>query len=147
MNGKPESHEEAFAMLTGPGAPFELVTETVGGLEMPVFKNRSRSLRELLARSMEFGDAEMAVWDTGTRWTFEEHGRLVASVAAGLRGKHGVGPGSRVAILASNCPEWILTAWATLSLGGVVVAMNGWWQGEEIRYGLDLSEPELLVAD
>ncbi len=147
MNGKPESHEEAFAMLTGPGAPFELVTETVGGLEMPVFKNRFRSLRELLARSMEFGDAEMAVWDTGTRWTFEEHGRLVASVAAGLRDKHGVGPGSRVAILASNCPEWILTAWATLSLGGVVVAMNGWWQGEEIRYGLDLSEPELLVAD
>lgn len=147
MNGKPESHEEAFAMLTGQGAPFELVTETVGGLEMPVFKNRFRSLRELLARSMEFGDAEMAVWDTGTRWTFEQHGRLVASVAAGLRDKHGVGPGSRVAILASNCPEWILTAWATLSLGGVVVAMNGWWQGEEIRYGLDLSEPELLVAD
>ncbi len=141
------SYAETVAALTGPGGPFELVTETVKGLEIPVFKNRMHSLRELLSRSLEFGDAEFVVWDHGIRWSFVDHERLVASVAAALREKHGVGPGSRVAILASNCPEWMLTAWATLSLGGVVVAMNGWWQGDEIRYGIELSEPELLVAD
>ena len=35
------------------------------------------------------------------------------------------------AILAANGPEWILTFWAVTSLGGVVVAMNGWWAGDE----------------
>jgi len=145
--GRPGSYEEARARLTAPGAPFELGLETVAGREMPVFRQHFRSLRELLARSEAFGSAELAVWDTGLRWTFEEHVRLVASVAAGLQERHGVGPGSRVAILAENRPEWVLTAWATISLGGVVVAMNGWWQGDEIRYGLELGDPELLVVD
>jgi acyl-CoA synthetase (AMP-forming)/AMP-acid ligase II len=141
------SYEDAVAVLTGPGGPFELVEETVNGHSMPVFKNRFGSLREILARSVEFGNAELAVWDTGLRWSFVEHERMVASVAAALRGRHGIGPGSRVAILGANSPEWVLTAWATIALGGVVVAMNGWWQGDEIRYGLELGDPELLVAD
>ena len=147
MSQAPASHREAIARLTAAGSPFELATETVGGLEMQVFKNRFRSLREVLAHSVRFGDAELAVWDDGDRWSFVEHERQVASVAAALRDRHGIGRGSRVAILASNRPEWVLTAWATLTLGGVVVAMNGWWQGEEIRFGLDLGEPDLLVAD
>jgi len=139
--------EQAVATLTGPGGPFELVAEPVNGHSMPVFKNRFRSLRDLLARSVQFGDAELAVWDNGLRWTFRDHERMIASVAAALRAKHGIGPGSRVAILGANSPEWVLAAWATLTLGGTVVAMNGWWQGDEIRYGLELSEPELLLAD
>ncbi|MCA9504299.1 MAG: acyl--CoA ligase [Spirochaetaceae bacterium] len=147
MSQPPMTFEAAVAALTGPGGPFELVTETVGGHEMPVFKNRFRSLRDVLHHSKQFGDAELAVWDNGVRWTFADHARQVASVAAALRERHGVGPGSRVAILAANAPEWVLTAWATLSLGGVVVAMNGWWQGDEIRYGLGLTEPDLLLAD
>ena len=148
MSEAPElTYEEACARITGPGSPFELAVEDVNGIEMPVFKNRFRSLREVLERSVEFGDAELAVWDTGERWTFAEHERLVASVAAALRERHGIEKGSRVAILASNRPEWILTAWGALVLGGSVVAMNGWWQGDEIRYGLDLAEPDVLFAD
>lgn len=147
MSRPPMSFEQAVATLTGPGAPFEFVTEDVNGTPLPVFKQRFRSLREVLARSVAFGDAELAVWDNGLRWSFREHERLVASVAAALQAKHGVGPGSRVAILGANSPEWVLSAWATLSLGGTVVAMNGWWQGDEIRYGLELAEPELLIAD
>jgi acyl-CoA synthetase (AMP-forming)/AMP-acid ligase II len=139
--------DQAVATLTGSGAPFELVDEDVNGIVMPVFKHRARSLRELLARSVQFGDAELAVWDTGLRWSFIQHERLVASVAAALAAKHGVGPGSRVAILGANSPAWVLSAWATLTLGGSVVAMNGWWQGNEIRYGLSLAEPALLIGD
>jgi len=141
------SYEEAVKAITGPGSPFELVKEDVNGIEMPVFKNRFRSLREVLEKSVEFGTEELAVWDSGERWRFAEHERLVASVAAALRDKHGIGKGSRVAILAANRPEWILAAWGTLVLGGSVVAMNGWWQGDEILYGLELSEPDLLFGD
>lgn len=141
------TYEEAFRAITAPGSPFELVEEDVNGTRMPVFKNRFRSLREVLEKSVEFGSAELAVWDTGERWTFEGHERLVASVAAALRERHGIGPGSRVAILSANRPEWVLVAWGTLVLGGVVVAMNGWWQGDEVIYGLELAEPDLLFGD
>ncbi|MCP4903747.1 MAG: acyl--CoA ligase [bacterium] len=141
------SYQDAVKAITGPGSPFELADEDVNGIMMPVFKNRFRSLREILEKSVEFGEAELAVWDTGERWQFAEHERIVASVAAALRDKHGIGKGSRVAILAANRPEWILAAWATLVLGGTVVAMNGWWQGDEVLYGLSLSEPDLLFGD
>ena len=141
------TYEEAVQRITGPGSPFELTVEDVGGIAMPVFKNRFRSLREVLQKSLDFGDAELAVWDTGERWTFAGHERLVASIAAALASKHGIGPGSRVAILAANSPEWVLTAWATLVLGGSLVAMNGWWQRDEIMYGLGLAEPDLLFVD
>ena len=141
------TYDEAVAQITGPGSPFELVTEEVQCVEMPVFKNRARSLREVLEKSREFGEAELAYWDTGDRWTFEGHAQLVASVAAALRDKHGIGKGSRVAILSANRPEWVLVAWGTLVLGGTLVAMNGWWQADEVMYGLELSEPDLLFAD
>jgi acyl-CoA synthetase (AMP-forming)/AMP-acid ligase II len=141
------SYEDAVRAITSPGSPFELVDEDVNGVEIPVFKNRFRSLREVLEKSVEFGTAELAVWDSGERWQFAEHERLVASVAAALRDKHGIGKGSRVAILSANRPEWILAAWGTLVLGGSIVAMNGWWQGDEILYGLELAEPDLLFAD
>jgi len=147
MSRAPIPFEQAVAALTGPGGPFEIVEEPVNGTPLPVFKNRFRSLRDLLARSVQFGDAELAVWDTGLRWTFRDHERQIASVAAALSAKHAIGPGSRVAIFGANSPEWVLTAWGTLVLGGTVVAMNGWWQGDEVRYGLELAQPDLLVVD
>ncbi len=139
--------EEARDPLIAPGGPFEMVEEEVLGVTMRVYKNRAKSLRELLERSAGFGDAQYLVFSDGRRWTYAQHLRDVASVATALREQHGIGPGDRVAILAANGPEWILTFWAVVSLGGVVVAMNGWWAGDEIRYGLDLTRPKLLLAD
>lgn len=138
--------EEIEAQLTAPGAPFEIVEEEVLGERLPVFKNRKRSLRELLQASEAFGDREYIVHDD-RRIGYAEHVRLVASVACGLRERFGVKPGDRVAILAANCPAWLLTCWATVSSGGIVAALNGWWTPDEILYGIEDCEPTLLVAD
>ena len=56
-------------------------------------------------------------------------------------------PGDRVAICAANCAEWIQLFWATASLNAVLVAMNGWWTGPEMRNALELAKPELVVMD
>ena len=141
------SWEETCAKLTGPDGPFETVEETVLGVTMRVYKNRVRSLRELLERSEAFAGNDYLVFSDGRRWTYADHLRDVSSVAAALRDEYGIGKGDRVAILAANAPEWILTFWATVSLGGVVVGMNGWWAADEIRHALDLTKPKLLVAD
>jgi len=140
------SLESIEAQLTGPGGPFEVVEEDVLGARMQVLKTRPASLRALLESSGARGDAEYIVYDD-RRIGFAEHLRLVASVAKALSEQYGVKRGDRVAILAANCPEWIVTFWATVSLGAVAVGLNGWWKRGEIRYGMELVEPALLVGD
>lgn len=139
--------EEADRRLQAPGSLFELAREDVLGESMLVYKRRARSLRDLLAGSAAHADKDYIVFSDGRRWSYREHLRDVASVAAGLRERYGIGHGDRVAILAANLPEWILSYWATVSLGGVVIAMNGWWAEEEIAYGFELAKPKLVLAD
>ena len=139
----------AVMALLAPGAPFEMADEDVLGEAMQVFVQRARSLRELLEQAGRFGDSDYAVFHDGGRrraLTFADHERRVASVAAALADR-GVGAGDRVAILAANCPEWIITFWATVSLGAVAVACNGWWTRDEIVHALAHTTPALLVAD
>src|SRR5262245_11499076 len=138
--------KETLARLTGPGGPFEIAEEAVLGERMAVFAKRHRSLRELLAASAAHGDREYVVLGD-RRISYAEHLRLVASTARALHEVHGVRRGDRVAILAENHPEWIITFWATVSLGAIVSALNGWWTPEEIRHALELTRPRVIVAD
>ena len=140
------SADEILARLTGPGGPFEIAEELVLGERMAVYRNRRRSLREILAASAAFGEREYIVHGD-RRISYAEHLRHVASTARALRELHGVRAGDRVAILAANCPEWIVTFWASVSLGATVAALNGWWTADEIQHGVQQSDPKLLVGD
>ncbi len=138
------------AQLLARGAPFELAEQDVLGEHVRVFANRARSLRDVLLRARQFADAEYMVFQDGERvrrYSFEEHEKLVASAAAALKDRFGVGSGDRVAILAANCPEWIISFWASISLGAICVGLNGWWTEDEIRYAVGHSKPKLLIAD
>lgn len=147
--GPTMSVPEVDAFLTGEGGFFETVTETVNGLEMRVVKNRMRSLRELLLSSANHGGgaARYYLFDDGTEATFAENIDAASTLGTALRDRFGVGPGDRVAILGANSPEWIQSFWATAAQGAIAVAMNGWWTGDEIRYGLELTTPKVLIAD
>ena len=141
---------EADAMLTGPGGFFEIVTENVGGIDMGVVASPHGSLRDLLAASANHGDdgsARYYLFDDGRSATFTENIDHAAAVAAALTQRFGVEPGDRVGLLGSNQPGWIQGFWGTVSAGAIAVAMNGWWKGDEIRYGIELTEPKVLIAD
>ena len=138
--------DEVRARLTGPGGFFEMVEEEVLGERMMVFKNRPRSLREVLVASAGHGEKEYIV-DGERRLTYAALQPTVASVAAALRDEYDIQPGDRVAILAANCAEWPIAFWATVSLGGIVAALNGWWTRDEIEYGVADSDPKLLIGD
>ena len=138
------------AQLVSPGAPFELAEEDVFGERVRVFANRARSLRDVLVRAREHADAEYMVFvdgDQERRYAFGEHEALVARTAAAFADRFGIKPGDRVAILAANCPEWVVSFWATVSSGAICVGLNGWWTEDEIRYAVEHSEPKLLIAD
>jgi long-chain acyl-CoA synthetase len=146
----PDALQRIEAELLGAGGMFEIVPEEVQGERMQVFKNRARSLRDFMVASARHGDAEHLVFSDGKserRLTFAEHARLVARMATILEKRYGVGRGDRVAILAGNCPEWIIAFWATVSLGAVAVGLNAWWTGPEIRFGVDDAAPKVLIVD
>ena len=141
---------EADAALTGPGGFFEIVTENVGGIEMGVVASPHRSLRDLLAASTNHGgdgSARYYLFDDGRSATFAENITHTAALAAGLAERYGIGPGDRVGLLGANQPGWIQGFWATVSAGAIAVAMNGWWKSDEIRYGIELTEPKVLIVD
>lgn len=135
------------AELCGPGAPWETVTADVLGQQCLVFANRHRSVRAALQADAErYGDRDCLVLGD-QRVSYAELGRRVAATARRLRDDHGVGKGDRVAILAANRPEWVITFYATVSVGGIVAALNGWWTAAEIDHAVTLAEPALVVGD
>src|SRR5699024_2564504 len=79
--------------------------------------------------------------------SFTRHYATVAALAVALREEYSIGKGDRVAVCAANSPERIVTFWASVSIGAVVVGMNSWWAAPEITHGLDLTEPTVLIAD
>jgi acyl-CoA synthetase (AMP-forming)/AMP-acid ligase II len=137
---------EVLARLTAPGQPLELAYEDVLGVPMKVFKNRDRSLSALLATSVEHGERDYLV-TAERRISFVDHARRVASLATSLRDDYGVRAGDRVAIVAANSPEWIVAFWAITCLGAITVAGNAWWSPRELKVGLDLADPTVLIAD
>lgn len=138
---------QATEQLIAPGAPFELETEVVLGEKVQVYARRPHDLHQLLATGIARGYEECYVFSDGRRITFAGLAGRVAAVADLLTNRHGLRPGDRVAIAAANCPEWIVTFWAAACTGLVVVAMNGWWTGDEMARALDLTDPALVLLD
>lgn len=62
-------------------------------------------------------------------------------------GQQGVKKGHRVAILAANRPEWIITDLAILSLGAVSIPIYATSTENDINYILEHSESDLLFVD
>ena len=137
--------KEVREELTAPGAQFEIVEVEVRGHRIRTYANAPRSLREVWLASTAYLNRDYLVYHQ-ERITYAEAHRQVASIACWLRDQ-GVGPGDRVAIAMRNYPEWLLTYWATVSTGAVVVGVNAWWVGPELVYGLNDSAPKVLVAD
>ena len=139
--------EAARTALTGSGAPFELVEEDVLGARMRVFARRPRNMRQVLETAGDrFGDQPFLIFPDRT-FTHRSLVQPVAAVAAALRQRYGVGQGDRVAVVAANCAGHALAAWATICLGATVVELNGWWTGQEMMHGIELTKPKVILGD
>jgi long-chain acyl-CoA synthetase len=140
------TRDEVIAQLTGPDGPFALEDMDVDGVPWRVYAHAPATLRDVLAGTAAFGDAEFFVYDDD-RITFARHLQLVSGLARHLRDEYGVEKGDRVAIGMRNYPEWGIAFWAAQALGAVVVPLNAWWTGGELQYGLVDSGSKVLVAD
>lgn len=116
------------------------------GVPWRVYKHAPRSLRDVFATTAAHGDKEFVVY-RDERITFREHLGLVAGLARHLSETHGVGHGDRVAIGMRNYPEWVISFWATVSLGAIAVPLNAWWTGPELTYAIRDSGTRVLILD
>ena len=138
---------EQRAAVLGPGAPFEIVDEDVQGARVQVFAQRPRNVRVMLEEAAEnFGDRPFFVFPEQTI-TFAEMPGIVARVAAVLADDYGLRHGDRLAIAAANSRAYALVEWGAVSLGVIVAGLNGWWTAAELAYGVELSDPAVIMGD
>ncbi|HVM10014.1 MAG TPA: class I adenylate-forming enzyme family protein [Acidimicrobiales bacterium] len=137
---------EAHEQLTVPGSPFEVEVVEIRGIPTRTWKNAMPSLRAVLERSRQHGEASFLVYED-ERITFAEHYAQAAEFARRLVTDFGVEKGDRVAIAMRNFPEWPVAFWGAAAAGAVVVPLNAWWTAPELEYGLTDSGSKVLVAD
>jgi len=139
--------EEAVAVLTGPGAPFEIAEAEVMGRPTRIFTKLPPTLRDLFAMLRERPVDGIALVYEDERWTNAQVLQSIAEIATVLVDRYGVKKGDRVAIDMRNYPEWITSFGAAVSIGAIAVSVNAWWTGPEIEFGLIDAGAKVLVTD
>lgn len=97
---------------------------------------RSHSLGDIPRRSARRHPDKIAIIDGEMTLTFAEFDELVDRAAAALS-DNGFGPGDRLALLARNCWQYAVLAFATARAAVVLVPLNFMLTAEEIAYILD----------
>jgi long-chain acyl-CoA synthetase len=137
---------EAHALMTRPGAVFEVAETTIRGVPTRVWKNAPATIREVFenARALH-GDKPFLVYD-GERASVEGFARATITLAQALA-KLGVVQGDRVVVAMRNLPEWPVAYFAALLLGAIATPLNAWGTGEELLHGLQDSGATVAVLD
>jgi len=137
---------QAHALMTAPGKPFEVVTATVNGRPMRIWKNAQPTLREVFqAARTNHGSKTFLVLDD-ERATFEAFARASLHLADALAAR-GVVKGDRVVVAMRNLPEWPVVVFGALLLGAIATPLNAWGTGPELAYGLADSGAKVAVLD
>ena len=92
------------------------------------------------------GEREALVYShAGLRWTFQQLNDEACRVARGLMA-YGVAPGDRVALWATNVPEWIVLQFALAKIGAILVTVNTSLRAAEVEYLLKQNETSTLIT-
>ena len=136
--------DAVLAAVTGPGGRVVLGSDADG---RTIVTNLPPTLPALFDIFCMLHGATIGLIADGERLTFAEINAEATRLAEALVGGWGVRKGDRIAIAMRNCPSWIISYMAVLKAGGIATLVNGWWQPEELRHGLALAEPCLVIAD
>jgi fatty-acyl-CoA synthase len=83
--------------------------------------------------------------DRNLRYTFREMQDLSQTLAKGFL-KLGVNKGDRVALWATNVPEWVILQFALAKVGAILVTVNTSFRARELEYLLGQSEASVLIC-
>ena len=119
-------------------------SHVVGATSPPLIE---ATIGEMLDRAIErWPQTEALVSvEQNIRWTFEEFGRRVDRLAAGLLAL-GLEPGDRVGVWAPNCAEWTLAQFATARARLIQVNVNPAYRLAELEYTLKKVGVKALIS-
>ncbi len=139
--------DDVVARLTAPGAMLETVPFERFGRQLPMLKNAPPTLPVMFEMfCAQHGDKDFLV-DGDIRMTFAQTYAAARAVAGALVAGQGVQKGDRIGIAARNSTNWIVAYMAVLMAGGCACLLNGWWSGEEMAAGIDLTGCTIVLAD
>jgi len=126
---------------------FAVEEAEIRGNTYRVFKNIPQTLGQFFAECVaEQGDKPFLVYE-GEKLTFGEVHEQALKFADAMATQHNVKAGDHVAIAMRNYPEWCVAYIGLISLGAVVVPLNAWWKGDELKYGLQDSGAKIVIVD
>jgi len=100
-----------------------------------------------LARTARTDPAKVAIYSGGRPWaSYGELARRVACAAGGLRARHGLAPGDRVAIAMKNAPEYLEAMYAIWWAGLAAVPVNAKLHAKEVAYIVEQSGARAVIA-
>ncbi len=134
-------------LLCRPGERFEIEVVDIAGRPTRVWKHAPRSLGELLDRGAEIGGEGDFLVLGDERLSHREHRARAVRLAAALVDEFSVQKGDRVAIAMRNVPEWSIAFFAAAYAGAIAVALNAFWNGAELAFGIEDATPKVLIAD
>lgn len=112
----------------------------------PLEYPRGSSAHSLLESAVHrFGD-RVAVRFEDRVLTYEEFNRQADGFAR-LLAERGVGARQRVAVMASNRPEFFTSVYGILKLGASAVMISSAWKQAETAHAADLTGPVLAITD
>ena len=142
-NALDQTFDAVLARVIGPGGPVQIGEDREG---RAVVTNFPATLPAMFDAFCAMNAACEIVAD-GERIGFAEMNAMSTRVARALVGGFGIRKGDRVAIAMRNAPAWIAAYMGIAKAGGIAVLVNGWWQPDEMRHGIALTAPALVIAD
>lgn len=146
MSWPARSMADSLAMLTAPGAPFEMTEVEALGRRVRSYVRMPDNLRAVFDASRAYGARDLLIFD-GERLSFDSHWRAANAFGRALTDRFGVGKGDRVAIAMRNYPEWSICAWGALAVGAVAVPLNAWESSDTLAWLLADSGAKVAVVD
>jgi len=112
---------------------------------MATMKPDELTLNGVLDAAAEDHPDSEALVSEHRRLTYAEFRDAVTRFARGLLGM-GVGMGDHVGVLVSNRPEWFVATYAAERIGATVVALNTWYESDELAYALQQTDVSMLIT-
>ena len=122
----------------------EAILEDKGEVTNEKLKISNKTLPEILNETASLWSNQQAISFYDQNWTYEELKANVDLLAASLQSL-GVKKGDRVALMLPNCPQYIISYYAILTVGAIVVQINPMSSERELQYILHDSQTETII--
>jgi fatty-acyl-CoA synthase len=113
------------------------------GSEQPLIGETIGHMFERVAKAHPDNEA-LVYLPSGLRYTYREFYDVCEAAAKSFIAM-GVRKGDRVAVWATNHPEWVIAQFSTALVGAILVTVNPAYKTHELEYGLKNAEVQTLI--